>query len=495
MTSDRKAAFSSTVRRAGLGPSRRRSSALLLVGVLLALVVPGRAARAMQGPPDWVEDLILETPPGSVKMRLKVAPHVSRAEAYEYLERLGLERLDLDGGGLLDAEISIRGSDAFHGVLEARTDWAAYRRELNGKFALREFTEVLGQAMTVTTVISSDGRLASDDRGGSRIEAYRRFPLDACDQVSERAGCLDPALFHPTFDAVSDDHGTVVEVVRDSQGLPIGVRFGEGLLLRYKFVPPLDAPPGSGRGEGRWREPSSWDLIDLRTSEIVIDSVDAARVASGRPVLSVGLWGASEVLRIEDGEAFAVVKGRGLPYALLPLETTSDVWRIIFASGGRSQNHQFRVDYTDDRVRVDIRIGEGDRSIVVEAPRSRESLASVSFVHPVAETLPDAIRSGARLRTAESVDAWLDDTFEKERLPIVLIPFHREGLVPTEVRYGLIEVKAGAESGAERAAARVAPRLPFGPADGCEVEANRVLCTGGASDVIGVIRGESSSPW
>ncbi len=394
-------------------------------------------------------------------------------------------------------EVTIRGSDAFHGVLHARADWAAYRLELNGKFASRETTEILGQAMTVTAVISSEGLRFLDDRGGSRTsrtEAYRRFPLDACDRGSERGGCADPALFDATFDEASDDHGTIVEVVRDSQGLPIGVRFGESLLLRYKFTRPLPAPPGSVGTSGRWREPSSWDLIDLRTSEIVVDSVDAARVASRRPVLSVYLPGFSEVLRFEGREALAVARGRSRPYALLPIGTTSDVvWRIVHASGGRSRNHQFRVDYTDDLVRARIRTGEGDRSIVVEAPRSRQSLAPVSFVHPGADMLTDAMRSGQRLRTAEPLDPWLDGAFEKEGLPIVLTPFHFEGLVPSAVRFGLIEVEAGAEAGVVRAAASVEPHLQFGPADGCEVETERVLCAGGVSDVIG--EESSPDPW
>ena len=101
MTSDRKAGFSLTVRQAGPGRFRCGSRVLLLIGVLLALTAPGGAARAMQGPPDWVEDLIREVPPGSVTERVFLASHVSRAEAHEYLERLGLERLGLDGGALL----------------------------------------------------------------------------------------------------------------------------------------------------------------------------------------------------------------------------------------------------------------------------------------------------------------------------------------------------------------------------------------------------------
>jgi len=228
---------------------------------------------------------------------------MSQAETYEYLERFGLERLALDAEVLLDPEVTIRGSDAFHGVLEARADWAAYRLELNGKFASRETTEVLGQAMTVTTVISPEGLRISDDRGGSRTEAYRRFPLDACDRGSVgdelehhvvqtgSGGCADPASYGASFDEASDDHGTIAEVVRNSQGLPIGVRFGEIRLLRYRFTPPLPAPPASVQAGGGWREPSSWELIDLRTSETVIDSVDEARVASERPRLSVGLRG------------------------------------------------------------------------------------------------------------------------------------------------------------------------------------------------------------
>jgi len=439
-----------------------------------------------------VEDLSLadKVPAGSVTMISEFyrASHVSQAETYEYLERFGLERVALDAGVLLDPEVTIRGSDAFHGVLEAKADWAAYRLELNGKFASRESTEILGRAMTVTAVISSEGLRFSDDWGGSRTEAYRRFPLDACDRASERGGCADPSSFYATFDSANDEHGSIVEVVRNSQGLPIGVRFGESLLLRYKFTPPLAAPPVGVQAGGRWREPSSWDLIDLRTSEIVIDSVDAARVASGRPVLSVYLPGFSEVLRFEGGQAFAVAIGRDRPYALLPLETTSDVWRIVLASGGRGRNQEFRVDYADDLVRAEIRTGEGDRSIVVEAPRSRESLAPVSFVHPGSEMLTQAVRSEVRLRTAEPLDVWLDGVFEKERLPIVLRPFHPEGLVPKEVRFGLIEL----EPGVVRAAASVIPHSQFGPAEGCEEEDHGIVCSGGASEVIGE---ESSDPW
>lgn len=305
-------------------------------------------------------------------------------------------------------------------------------------------------------------------------------------------GCADPALFYATFDEASDDHGTIVEVARDGQGLPIGVRFGENLLLRYKFTPPFPAPTASVGAGGRWREASVWDLIDLRAAAIVIDSVDAARVASVRPVLSVYLPGFGEVLRFERGEAFAVAMGRDRPFALLPVETTSDIWRIVHASGGRSRNHEFRVGYTDELLRVRIRIAEGDRSIVVEAPRRRESLTPVSFVHPGAEMLTDAMPSGVRLPIVEPLDAWLNGAFEKERLPIILRPFHREGLAPWEVRYGLVEVEAGAEPGVVRAAASVEPPLQFGPADGCEIEADRVLCVGGASDVIGE---KSSDPW
>ena len=82
--------------------------------------------------------------------------------------------------------------------------------------------------------------------------------------------------------------------------------------------------------------------------------------------------------------------------------------------------------------------------------------------------------------------------FEKERLPIVLTPFHLEGLVPSAVRFGLIEVQTGAEPDVVREAASVESDLQFGPGRGCEVQADRVLCVGGASDVIGE---ESSDPW
>ena len=277
-----------------------------------------------------------------------------------------------------------------------------------------------------------------------------------------------------------DEHGTIVEFVRDRQGFPSGVRFGEILLLRYRFTPPLPERPKLGRLSDRWRAPSSWELIDLSRSETVIGSADAAKVASERPLLSVGFKAFGEVLRFEGGELFAVSQGRlGWPYALSPLDKTSDVWRIVYASGDMSGEYSFRVDYTDDLVRVEIKVEEyGERSIVVEAPRSRDSVAPVSIIHPGAEMLTDSMRSGVRLRTTDSVDAWLHSSFEKERLPIVLRPFHNRGIK--------------IESGVVREAARIEHDLQFGPAEGCEEKDERIVCTGGASEVIGE---ESAYPW
>lgn len=42
------------------------------------------------------------------------------------------------------------------------------------------------------------------------------------------------------------------------------------------------------------------------------------------------------------------------------------------------------------------------------------------------------------------------------------------------------------------AVAAMVAGFDFGPAEGCAVEADRVLCTGGTSDVIGE---ESADPW
>jgi CYTH domain-containing protein len=411
------------------------------------------------------------------------ASGVSPAEAHEYLERLGLR-----AGAVVDPTVSMWGRDAFHGVHEARADWAVKRLELNGKFALRESTEVFGQAMTVTAVIGSDGLLTTDDRGGTRVEVYRRFPVATCYRGQEGADCNEVS----SFDAAWDDHGTIVEFVRDREGFPSGVRFGESLALRYDFTPPLPEPPGLA-GD-RWREPSSWELIDLRSSEIVVDSVDAARLASERPRLSVGFKGIGAVLRVEGGELFAAAQGRlGWPYALIPLESPSEIWRIVYASGDMSEKYRYRVDYTGDLLRVEVEAGEYGENIVVEAPRSRASAVPVSIVHPGADMLTEALRSRSRLRTAEPAGNWLESSFDKESLPIVLRPFDSRGL----------EIEKGGETGlgVSRATARVeqgpgaigiAHEFEFGPAEGCEVESDRVLCKGGASEVIGE---ESPDPW
>ena len=141
-----------------------------------------------------------------------------------------MERLGLVPGAVADPEVSVSGGDTFHGIQEGRADWAVKRLELNGKFALRQSTEVLGQAITVTSVISPDGLRITDDRGGSRIETHREFPVATCRSSVERFGC-DGVV---SFDMARDEHGTIVEFVRDSQGFPSGVRFGGILLLRLQ---------------------------------------------------------------------------------------------------------------------------------------------------------------------------------------------------------------------------------------------------------------------
>ena len=329
--------------------------------------------------------------------------------------------------------------------------------------------------MTVTSVINSDGLLVTDDRGGSRIETYREFPVATCYRGVD-GGC-DGA----SFDAVKDGHGSIVEFIRDRLGLPVAVRFGETLLLRYKFRPPLPEPPSMVRHGDPWREPSSWDLIDIRTSEVVIDSVDAAKVASERPIFSVGFKAAGELLRVESGQLFVAAQGRlGRPYGLVPLDTSSDIWRIVYASGDMSRLYKFRVDYTDVLVRVEIKAREYGRSIVVEAPRSGDSVVPISFLHPGADMLTDAMRSGTRLLTTAPLDAWLQSTFEKESLPIVLTAFHHRGI---EMESGVVR---------EAAASSVEHHLQFGPGDGCEERNQSIVCTGGASEVIGE---ESPYPW
>ena len=465
MTETRKTRASLTVRRACPSRLLTRRRASLATGAFLFLTALGSGAHALRGQPDWSEEI---SPGGSVAIW---AFGVSRAEAQRYLERLGLV-----AGAVADPEVRVYGSESFHGVREAKAEWAETRLELNGKFGLRNATHVFDQAMTTTSVISPDGLLTTDDRGGSRITAYRKFPIAAC-YVGPEGGDCDERV---SFDATEDVRGNIVEFIRDHQGFPSGVRFGETLALRYGFTPPLPEPPGLlWVDPDHWREPSSWELIDLRTSEIVIDSVEAARVASERSVLSVVVRGIGEVIRFEDGQPFAVAKGiRRTPYALLPLDGTAEVWRSVYAHGGGSPPYSFRVDYTERLVRVEIGGRERGRSIVVEAPRGVDSFAPVSFVHPRADMLTDVIRSGVRLRITELLDVWLQGSFEKERLPIVLRPLHYTGI---ETESGLIREATGAER-----------HSPFGPAEGCEEKDQGILCSGGESDVIGE---ENPYPW
>ncbi len=138
-----------------------------------------------------------------------------------------------------------------------------------------------------------------------------------------------------------------------------------------------------------------------------------------------------------------------------------------------SRMYKFRVDYTDDLLRVGINIGKGDRIIVVETPRDSDSALPVSVVHPGPEMLSDAMRSGVRQGISEPLDAWLTGTFEKDSLPIVLWPFHNRG----------IQMEAGVVR--EAAASSLEHRFQFGPGEGCEEKDQGMVCTGGPSEVIG----------
>lgn len=461
MTGKRLAESLQAVREAGPVRPGCESRPLLLVGAFLILTVPARGTHAMEWRPDWVDEI---SPAGSV---IVTATGVSRSDADELLEGLGLV-----AGAVPDPDVEVRASDAFHGVQQVKADWAMKRLELNGKFALRQSTEGFGQAITVTYVISPQGLLVTDNRGGSRIEAYREFPVATCYR-GNHGGC-DGA----SFDAAGDSYGSIVEFIRDSRGFPAAVRFGETLLLRYSFTPPFPEPPSRARSE-RWREPSSWDLIDLRTSEIVVDSVDAAKVASERPTLSVGFEAGGELLRLEAGELFVAAQGRyGWPYALLALEDDSEIWRIVHANGDMGRMYKFRVDYTDDLVRVEIKGPEYGRSIVVEAPRSLGSGTPASIVHPGADMLTEAMQSDSRLRTTDRLAGWLESSFDSQSLPIMLTPFDSRG----------IEIEAGVI----RQAARTKPESQFGPAEGCEEKNGNIVCSGGKTEVIGE---ENPYPW
>ena len=94
MTRERKAEFPLTVRQAGPGRFWRESGILSLIGALLVLAVPVPGARAMEGQPDWVEEISLA---GAV---IVTAVGVSRSEANKFLEGFGLT-----AGAVADPEI------------------------------------------------------------------------------------------------------------------------------------------------------------------------------------------------------------------------------------------------------------------------------------------------------------------------------------------------------------------------------------------------------
>ena len=113
---------------------------------------------------------------------------------------------------------------------------------------------------------------------------------------------------------------------------------------------------------------------------------------SARPLFSAGGTRIeSGVIESVDDELFAVVNhdffvGR---YALLPLGE-GPVWRTVAAAGTEASELRSLVYYTDDRLRIEFRLGHTPESfntdLIVEAPRRGSSAIKVSWPEDI--TLP-----------------------------------------------------------------------------------------------------------
>ena len=345
----------------------------------------------------------------------------------DYLDRLGFE-----AGTSPGANATVTGTDRFHGRAELFTDWSSYSVEVDSPYRSVEFYRIFDQTMRVRTELTPEGVRVTDDRGGSRLEVERKFPVASCDRGSHG----DIVCELPFLDYAADNVGLLVEYLRDHQGYPKAVRVGENLLLRYIFE---TEPVHDARGDLR-RVPDAWELLDLRSGAVVLTSEVGARVAIEPERFSIsvgaqvqfpatGIAGSDGVYKpavfAVHGRLYGVVGGadqwsfydarRQERYALLPLEAGDALWRSINAKGDYEDTaYRLRVDYTDHAVRVEI-YADSRRSLVVQAPRDADSLEPVQLIQP-------NIGLPYRVRHQDSrVD--LRSEF-RERLPVMSSPAH-----------------------------------------------------------------------
>ena len=273
--------------------------------------------------------------------------------------------------------------------------WGHHWKERGDGFARTTF-RLLHQEMEVESVRLDKKRLdeqwlrITDSRGGlrhDRLTETARLEQDCGDGPWSCHKVVYPAV--ASYDAV----GRIVHVVTNDEGYPTETWYGETLVARYHYAHVDSArplPPHGGLGDFRV------ELIDARTGKRLLDS-RALPTISAKPLFSFD----SGVIQSVDDELFAVVdhrEGWVGRYALLPLGE-GPVWRMVEAAGTEAIELSSLVYYTDDRLRIEFRLGHTPEAfntdLIVEAPRRGSSAIKVSWPEDI--TLP--------LRAGEEVGA------------------------------------------------------------------------------------------
>lgn len=225
---------------------------------------------------------------------------------------------------------------------------------------LRETTEALGRSLTAWMEVAPEGIVVRDDRGGWRLQTY-----DDLDRLV----------------SVEDQEGPVLSILHDAAGRQAEVYAGEVALIRYLYAP-----------DGRW----SKEVVDRRTGEVVY-RLYCAQVpgeayqrpqesyyqprsrtrAFLSPSLPIVEWDADLPW---DGHVLANLGGE--PYALVPLDGESPVWRSVSTRAGDGFFHE-RIDYSAEQIVIHLATDAGGpdgerQTVAIALPRHAAAESSTA---------------------------------------------------------------------------------------------------------------------
>lgn len=216
---------------------------------------------------------------------------------------------------------------------------------------LRETTEALGRSLAAWMEVAPEGIVVQDDRGGWRLQTY--------DELNRLV-------------TVDDDEGPVLSILHDAEGRQTEVYAGEVALIRYLYQP-----------DGRWIK----ELVDRRTGEVVYrlycaqspgEAYQQPQDSYYQPQRRTQAFLSPSLPIVEwdpdfswDGHLLASLGGE--PYALVPLDGQSTLWRSVTTRAGDGF-FQERIDYSANQVVIHLATDAGGpdgerQSVAIALPR------------------------------------------------------------------------------------------------------------------------------